>query len=38
MKIETYQLNKQLEVKEALYKLEELLLKLENEMEFKDNE
>ena len=38
MKKEIYDYNKHLEAKTAIYKLEELLLKLENEMEFKDNE
>lgn len=38
MKKEIYDMNKNLEVKEALYKLEEMLLKMEFEMDDKNNE
>lgn len=38
MKKEIYDYNKHLETKTAIYKLEELLLKLEVEMESKEDE
>ena len=38
MKKEIYEMNKTLELKDALYKLEEMLLKMEFEMDDKNNE